>query len=195
MIRDTVEGLFSAAALPDSREMTELLIQKYHALDGILCADPLILTDLIGERATMLIKLAAAMTSRRAENRLESGGRLDESELRHCLSRLFCGISVERLHLISLDSSDEIIAIDCIGEGSVNSANVTPRRLLDVAVRRGAKSVIIAHNHPAGVPKPSAADFRFTLSAESILTNIGVKLKAHYIVAGNKCKEIERSET
>ena len=191
MIRRTLEKLLSAASLPDAHKSAELLLSKYHTLDGVFCADPMDLTDLVGERSAMIIKLAAATVYRRAEDNLLPGTRYDELKMREHLVGFFCGSAVELLYLISLDESDAIISVDLIGEGTVNSAGVTPRRLLDSAVRNRAKSVIIAHNHPAGRATPSSEDMTFTDAAAKLLGEIGVRLRAHYIVAGTQCRKID----
>lgn len=191
MIRKILENLLASASLPDAHGSTELLLSRYHTLDGVFCADASDLTDLIGERGAMLIKLTAATVCRRAEDNLMSGTRYDEVEMREHLIGFFCGSAIELLYLISLGESDDIISIDLIGEGTVNSAGVTSRRLLDAAVRNRAKSVIIAHNHPAGRATPSAEDMTFTDAAEKLLSEIGIRLRAHYIVAGNQCRRID----
>ena len=191
MIRKILENLLASASLPDAHGSTELLLSRYHTLDGVFCADASDLTDLIGERGAMLIKLTAATVCRRAEDNLMSGTRYDEVEMREYLIGFFCGSAIELLYLISLGESDDIISIDLIGEGTVNSAGVTSRRLLDAAVRNRAKSVIIAHNHPAGRATPSAEDMTFTYAAEKLLSEIGIRLRAHYIVAGNQCRRID----
>jgi DNA repair protein RadC len=41
------------------------------------------------------------------------------------------------------------------------------------------------------VAEPSSEDVAFTDSAEQILASIGVKLLAHYVVAGIQCKKID----
>ena len=191
MIRKTLENLLVAAALPDPHKSAELLLSRYHTLDGVFCADPSDLTDLVGERGAMIIKLTAATVCRRAEDNLMPGTRYSEVKMREHLVGFFCGSSVELLYLISLDDSDEILSVDLVGEGTVNSAGVAPRRLLDSAVKNRAKSVIIAHNHPAGRATPSSEDMAFTDAAENILGEIGIKLRAHYVVAGNQCRKID----
>ena len=191
MIRRTLENLLTAAALPDVHKATELLLSRYHTLDGVLCADPMDLTDLVGERGAMIIKLTAATVCRRAEDNLTPGTRYDELKMREHLVGFFCGSAIELLYLISLDESDAIVSIDLIGEGTVNAAGVTTRRLLDAAVKNRAKSVIIAHNHPAGRATPSSEDMAFTDSVESLLREIGIRLRAHYVVAGTNCRKID----
>ena len=191
MIRRTLENLLTAASIPDVHKHTELLLSRYHTLDGVFCADAIDLTNLVGERGAMIIKLTAATVCRRAEEHLLPGTHYNEAVMREHLVGFFCGSAIEFLYLISLDKSDDIISVDLIGEGTVNSAGVTPRRLLDAAVRNRAKSVIIAHNHPAGRAIPSSEDMTFTDAADKLLCDIGIRLRAHYIVAGNQCRRID----
>jgi DNA repair protein RadC len=191
MIEKALEKLFESASVPDPHGAAALLISKYHTLDGVFSADETALSALVGERVAMLIKLTAATVRRRAEDALAPGTRCSDGLLRLELSGFFCGCSVEMIYLISLGDSDEILAVDLVGEGAVNSASITSRSLLDVAIRRGTKRVIIVHNHPAGVAEPSSEDVAFTDSAEQILASIGVKLLAHYVVAGIQCKKID----
>lgn len=191
MIRKTLVKIFETASLPDAHKSAELLLARYHTLDGVLCADPMDLTHLIGERGAMLLKLVAATVYRRAEDNFKVGTRYDEAKIREHLVGFFCGSSVELLYLISLDQVDEILSVDLVGEGTVNSAGVASRKLLDVAVKNRAKSVIIAHNHPAGRATPSSEDMAFTDAVENLLREIGIRLRAHYIVAGNQCRKID----
>ncbi len=191
MVRKVLENLLASASLPDAHSSAELLLSRYHTLDGVFCADASDLTDLVGERGAMIIKLTAATVCRRAEDKLVPGTRYDEVKMREHLIGFFCGSAIELLYLISLGESDEILSVDLIGEGTVNSAGVTSRRLLDAAVKNRAKSVIIAHNHPAGRATPSAEDMAFTDAAEKLLFEIGIRLRAHYIVAGNQCRRID----
>ena len=191
MIEKTLEKLFEAASVPDPHGAASLLISKYHTLDGVFSAAPSAISGLLGERIAMLIKLTAATVRRRAEETLAPGTRCSDELLRPELAGFFCGCSVEMIYLISLSDSNEILSIDLVGEGAVNSASITSRSLLDVAIRRGAKKAFIVHNHPAGVAEPSSEDVAFTDSAEQILASIGVKLLAHYVVAGTQCKKID----
>ena len=118
MIRKILENLLASASLPDAHGSTELLLSRYHTLDGVFCADASDLADLVGERGAMLIKLTAATVCRRAEDNLVSGTRYDEVEMREHLIGFFCGSAVELLYLISLGASDEILSVDLIGEGN-----------------------------------------------------------------------------
>ncbi len=156
----------------------------------MLSADQFLLERLVGDRATMLLKLAAALSSRRVTDAFTLRERYAESSIKELLVALFRGFSVETLYLLSFDSEDRLIACDFISEGTVNAASVLPRQLLDKAVKNRAVSVAIAHNHPSGVSIPSAEDIDFTKTARAMLLNSDIKLRAHYTVAGSECSSI-----
>ena len=39
MIRKVLENLLASASLPDAHGSAELLLSRYHTLDGVFCAD------------------------------------------------------------------------------------------------------------------------------------------------------------
>ena len=52
------------------------------------------------------------------------------------------------------------------------------------ALQHNAAAVILAHNHPSGVPEPSRADEQLTSSLQQALSLVDVKVLDHFIVAG-----------
>jgi DNA repair protein RadC len=60
---------------------------------------------------------------------------------------------------IFLNLHNELVAIHETGKGGRKRTTADPETVVKVALLAGAESVIIAHNHPAGSPHPSAADF------------------------------------
>ena len=190
MTRYALKNLFAAASLPDAETAVDALYAKYHDLDGVLSADEYSLVNTIGERAAMLLKLSAALSSRRITEKFKIGSRYSQDSVRELLVALFRGVSVEMLYAVSFDSDDRLLSVDLVSEGTVNGSSTTPRRLADVAVKNRAASIIIAHNHPGGVATPSSLDFSFTATVREVLSSVGVPLTAHYTVAGNACEKI-----
>ena len=66
--------------------------------------------------------------------------------------------------------------------GTVDSAPVYAREVFREAVRWGAKSVIVAHNHPSGDPAPSDDDIAVTKELVSAGELLCVKLQDHLII-------------
>ena len=57
------------------------------------------------------------------------------------------------------------------------------RKIVENALKCGASSVLLAHNHPSGVALPSPSDNATTLSVFDALRTVGVELADHIIVA------------
>ena len=170
----------------------DALIEKFGNLIGAFEADVESLSEaLSGDlHAAVYIKLCAAVISRRGCDAFKLGRRHTEEEICEYLTYLFFGLSDETVYLLSLDGEGRVTASDKVGDGTVNVSNILPRKVLDLARKRGARSVIIAHNHPGGYAKPSDDDTSATAFLSSLLISSGVGLEAHYVVAGNECARV-----
>ena len=72
-----------------------------------------------------------------------------------------------------------------IHEGSINSVGISVRKILETALRCGASSVILAHNHTSGIALPSQEDLETTRQLWTALTAAGIQLADHIVVAGD----------
>ena len=68
----------------------------------------------------------------------------------------------EHFVIILLDSKNVIISTETISIGDLSSTIVNPREVFKPAIKKSAKSMILAHNHPSGNPSPSKADLLIT---------------------------------
>ena len=62
--------------------------------------------------------------------------------------------------------------------------SVYPREVVIEALDYNAASVILAHNHPSGLPEPSEADLRLTGALVKALSLVDIRVLDHFIVAG-----------
>ena len=95
----------------------------------------------------------------------------------------FYGRRNECVYLMCLDAKCKVLSCKEIGEGSVNSAGVPIRRIVETALAVNATTVILAHNHPSGVACPSAADVQTTRRVAAALDAVEIGLADHIIVA------------
>lgn len=86
---------------------------------------------------------------------------------------------------IYLDSRNCLIKKDIISIGGLNTSIVHPRELFKVAIQESANSVIIAHNHPSGNPKPSNDDILITKKIINAGKIIGIPVLDHIVVGEN----------
>ncbi|MGD8373945.1 MAG: JAB domain-containing protein [Candidatus Woesebacteria bacterium] len=84
---------------------------------------------------------------------------------------------------LSLDSGQRLIARRVVTIGTLTASLVHPREIFAGPLKDRAASIIVAHNHPSGDPRPSRTDLKTTqhLVAGGIL--LGVCLRDHIIVA------------
>ena len=95
----------------------------------------------------------------------------------------FFGRKVETVFLLCLDAKCKVLCCREIGEGSVNAASISVRKVVETALSTGATSVVLAHNHPSGVALPSADDVQTTRRIAAALSAVEVSLIDHIVVA------------
>ncbi|MCG2612801.1 JAB domain-containing protein [Terrimonas sp. NA20] len=79
----------------------------------------------------------------------------------------------EHVWTISLDSANKILHIELVTMGSVNRAMVEPMEVFSTPLQKRAVKLIVVHNHPGGLLRPSPSD-RFMASD---LNRLGRELK------------------
>lgn len=91
---------------------------------------------------------------------------------------------IEEFWAIALSSDKVVIAAQCLFRGTVDHCLFHPRDLFRFGCLNNASSMIVAHNHPSGEPKPSDQDIRIT---DQILWGaeiIQIPVVDHIILAG-----------
>ncbi|NLY36392.1 MAG: DNA repair protein RadC [Tissierellia bacterium] len=84
---------------------------------------------------------------------------------------------------LHLDSKNNILSEDVVSIGTLNRSLVHPREVFKKAVKNGAASVLVVHNHPSGDPKPSEEDKQVTKRLKEVGELLGIPLLDHVIIA------------
>ena len=69
------------------------------------------------------------------------------------------------------------------GQGSVNSAGISVRKIVETALAANATTVVLAHNHPSGIAVPSSEDVQTTCRVAMALNAVEIQLADHIVVA------------
>lgn len=187
---DCFERLIGYAAEESAHAYAEALIGKYRTIENTLTASSKELSAIVGERTALYLKLLAYLTSRRVTDSFTFGKKHSPAMIAEYLKALFLGESVEKIYIITYDGEDRVIGCELLGEGTVNSSEVLPRKAIEVAVGVSAESVSIAHNHPFGTTDPSADDINMTQLFTTLFANCEIAFKEHFVVAGQLCDTI-----
>jgi DNA repair protein RadC len=88
----------------------------------------------------------------------------------------------ECFRVLMLNVKNEIMAIDEISVGNINSSLADPREVFRPAIRRSAAAVVLAHNHPSGNAEPSDSDVESTKRLASAGEILGIRVIDHIII-------------
>jgi DNA repair protein RadC len=105
-------------------------------------------------------------------------------------------IDHERLWCLPLDPHCRLIGEPIeVARGDVDGTDAGPRACCRVALRTGAVSMVVVHNHPSGDPSPSAADRSVTRRLATAGRTIDVPLQDHVIcTSGGDWISLRRQE-
>ena len=88
----------------------------------------------------------------------------------------------EILMALLLNVKGEVESKEIISVGEINGTSAHPREVFRPAIRKGAASIILAHNHPSGDPAPSQEDIKSTERLLEVSEVVGVRLLDHIII-------------
>jgi DNA repair protein RadC len=81
-----------------------------------------------------------------------------------------------------MDAKGVVIRVSDIHIGTLTASMVGAREVFREAIRDGACSLIIGHNHPSGDTTPSPEDIRVTKELVQLGEMLDIKVEDHVIV-------------
>lgn len=176
--------LFYSVPRKDTNEIAHALLEKFGTLAQVLDANPADLEKVpgMGSNSALFLKLLSAAGRRYQISRTESASIL--RTLEQCgayLQPRFFGRKHEAVFLLCMDAKCKVLACKQVGEGSVNSAGVPIRRIVETALSANATMVVLAHNHPSGLALPSADDIQTTKRLAVALDTVEITLIDHLV--------------
>lgn len=178
--------LFYAIPRQDTNPIAHRLLNAFGSLAAVFDATPEELMERGGlsKNAATLIKLIPAAARRQQLSRSSCHQLLDSTQ--KCgdyLVPFFFGATQEEVYLLGLDAKCKVLGCVKLSTGSVNSAGLSIRKVVEYALNMKASSVVLAHNHTSGIAVPSQEDIRTTRSIAHALDLVGVYLADHVVVA------------
>ena len=169
----------------DVNGLAHALLDQFGSLAGVFDALPPSLTrvDGVGEHTAVLLKLIPKLAGRYSTIRSSPGDILASSRAArdYLLPYFQTGPRTEMVYLVCMDAKYKVLGCHKLGEGTVNAADITPRRVVELALAHNASAVLLAHNHVSGLALPSNADLMTTQQLTAILRSVGVELLDHLI--------------
>lgn len=172
------------------------LLDRFGSIAALSAAPPEVLEralDGAGDLAAMFAVsrgiIEAGMRERVARAPVDSA---DPALLEHLILH-FAGLREERLLAIYLDRSHGFVRQAVFATGTIDWVSVRPRALFAPAVALDCGALVIAHNHPSGLSRPSAADVVATRTIAEHGRLLEIELLDHLVVAGGEVFSMRRA--
>ncbi len=92
----------------------------------------------------------------------------------------------ERVYALFFNSACCLLKDVMISEGTVNRSLASPREIFQEALRCGAVSFVMLHNHPSGDCEPSKDDILLTKRLYRCGEFMGIRLMDHIVIGGSE---------
>lgn len=168
--------------------ITDKLYYKFHNLYNIVNSDEKELLKIKGitSKKIFILKNIPILLEYYLNNSLKSDIlEFKKKDLINYLIIKFGRLKFETFSIICLDINKRFISIEQIFRGTIDSATIYPRDLVEKALSLGSSYVILSHNHPSGIAKPSNADIEITEIIYKAFFMVNIKVIDHIIIAGN----------
>lgn len=168
-------------------ELARLLLQHFCGLAPILNAELPQLSQFHGIGASKYSQLMAVkeLGRRYVAQQLQQQSLeiQNSSQLLDYLRFELLGETQEVFAVLCLDSQLRKLNFKKLFFGSLNYCSVSLNQLLRYALQQQASSIVIAHNHPFGQARPSAADIALTQQIQQACQLLEIQLIDHCIIA------------
>ncbi|MBR6388717.1 MAG: DNA repair protein RadC [Opitutales bacterium] len=181
--------LMFAIPRKDVKPVAKKLVQKYGGVKQILNSDPRELMQVggLGESSACLVKLMRELIPLYHLQTLEAEPITLDSvdKLIEFFRARMEGLKNEVLEMACFDGELRLMQNGAIRlfEGSSNTAKADIRRIIEITIKLGATSIVLAHNHPNGSAEPSFDDIAFTRRLSLACKSINLNFIEHIIVA------------
>ncbi|WP_241825942.1 RadC family protein [Izhakiella australiensis] len=170
-------------------EVAERLLSTFGSLRRILLADSSELNQVGGigvAKFTQLHAIAELADRFYDSQSLRDGSLNSPHSTRRFLQRRLMRQQREIFMVIFLDNQHQVLTAEEMFAGTFNSVEVHPREIIRRALKLNAAALIVAHNHPSGVPEPSRADRQLTEQLRQSCTFFSIQLLDHLVI-GHGC--------
>lgn len=89
--------------------------------------------------------------------------------------------NAERFHALFVDHRRSYLGDAPMGNGGCGKLSLRMRELFTKALSLSARGLLIAHNHPSGLCRPSESDIVSTRRLEKVATALDIELLDHLI--------------
>jgi len=198
-VKSSLEGLDSQEIVelllslvlpsPKSKRLAKECVVQFKSLRGLLAASSEELQRVgIGPSCMLCIKLLHELpTTILKEQIMEQPVYQSSKEVFDYLYFSMRDLKKEVFKIIYLSRQNQIIdTVDLfLFQGTLDGIPISPREIIESAIKSNAAALIFVHNHPSGNPKPSQNDKEVTRDLVYAASIMQLKVLDHIIIGDN----------
>jgi len=172
----------------DTKTIAKALIARFKTIKNVLDAPVEKLKEIegVGDNISVFLRILRDTISEYYKDIVDETKVFNTlDQLVDYLKAIIGGKQNEIVHVLYLNSKNELLHSENLGEGTVSEAVAFPRKIVEGALKHNATSIMLAHNHPGGLAEPSDNDNRLTDAVKKALLTINVTLQEHIIISDN----------
>ncbi len=137
----------------------------------------------IGEAKAVTIAAALEVgRRRRGEDSLKIEKIGSSKDAFHLLQPIMGDLEHEEFWILYLNNSNKVLKKTQMSKGGITGTLVDVRLVIKETLELGAVAIILAHNHPSGTLRPSAADKQITQKIKGACETMDIKVLDHLII-------------
>ena len=90
---------------------------------------------------------------------------------------------VEQFKIVLLNRANKVLGVSLISTGGLSGTVVDLKVVFAIALKGGATSLVLSHNHPSGNLKPSGADIAITKRIKDVGKILDIDIVDHLILS------------
>lgn len=187
--------LFYARPRVDTNLIAHRLVDTFHSLSGVFDANVMDLCkiDGIDEASAVLLKMIPLLSQKYSLSRKNVFQIKSLSEMCSYFQSLYTGKQNEQVYIACLNNQMQLIQCALVGNGTCFSASLDLREVVEKPILYHARFVVLAHNHPASLSKPSAEDLAATHKLYHLLQSLGITLVDHIVVGIDGARSMKQT--
>ncbi len=181
----------------DTKPLAWALIKKFGSLSAVLDAEEkqLCEVDGIGPHAAQFLRLMHGVVKTYALDKVKKHPTVSSPQqvLAYCRASL-AGKKEECLELIFLSVRNTVLGTRIVATGVIDQVLISPRQIIEYALKANASRIILVHNHPSGDATPSKEDIALTQAAIQAASLFNIRIEDHIIVGKGSCYSLRAND-
>jgi len=173
----------------DCKPQAKEALKRFKTLRGVLSASAEELQQIegIGPHSAFGVRLVQEIAREFLKGKIVDQPLLKSSrEIFDYLYHAMRDLKKELFKVIYLSSQNQIIEVTDLFEGTVDSSAISPREIIEGAIKDHATALIFVHNHPSGNPAPSTSDKQLTRELVYVGKIMQMKVIDHIIIGDDR---------